>query len=116
VLTIIDRTLAGLLTLGAIGHSIGSFKAYSQQPVVLLWALCASLLIVLLGALNLLRSTRPGDVPLAMLTGAGTAAWLISAIIFGMIIHNMLDPRVVLFVLLCLGLIAFNIRSALSRR
>jgi hypothetical protein len=107
-----DRALAGVLLMGALGHTFGSFEAYAREPKVLLWALCASVLVALLGALNLLRANRPGDHPLAWITVAGTACWLVVSIAFDILIDKPFDPRVVIFSLASFGLIGFGLRSA----
>lgn len=111
----IDRLLAVLLLLGAVGHTFGSIHSYSRQPLVLLWALCASVLVALLGALQLLRAARPADRPLAWIATAGTACWLAAAIAFGVLIRDPLDPRVITFIIICAGLIAFSLQTALRR-
>lgn len=110
---IADRVLAVLLLLGAVGHTFGAIQAYSHQPVSLLWALCASVLVALLGALNLLRAGRPADRALAWIAAAGTACWLVAAVAFGVVIRRPTDPRVVVFVVVCAGLIAFSLQTAL---
>lgn len=115
MLRILDKTLAVLLVLGAVGHTLGSSKAFHDQPVVLLWALCASILIVVVGAINLLRATRRGDRPLAGIAAFGALSWLIASLAFGMIIENVLDVRVLIFSLLSTGLLVFSLRDALSK-
>ena len=107
----IDRGLALLLMLGAIGHSAGSFKAYGQQPDTLLWSLNSGVLIVLIAWLNLWRSGRPGDGALAWTCLVATAAYLCSVFAFGRVIGNMADPRVIGFAVVCLGLIGFSLRG-----
>jgi hypothetical protein len=84
----LDRALAVLLALGAIGHTFGSIAAFREHLATLLWALCASLLIVLLSSINLLRR-RPGDRLLAWLAAFGTLSWLAVSIAFGAIIRNL---------------------------
>jgi drug/metabolite transporter (DMT)-like permease len=116
VLKIIDRALGVLLILGAGGHTFGSIVAYRTQPLTLLWALSASLYIVLVGAVNLLRTARPGDRALAWVAVVAALCQLVSAVVFGQLIHSPADPRVVGFVVLCLGLIAFGLRDALASR
>lgn len=111
---IIDRTLAILLCLGAVGHTYGAITAFRDHPATLLWALCASVVIVLVGALNLLRSWRPGDAWLASLAAAGTLCWLIATVAFGIIIGNLTDPRVIIFLVLTVGLLAFSVKDAVS--
>ncbi len=116
VLKLIDRALAVLLILGAGGHTLGSIAGYGTQPLTLLWALSASLYIVLVGAVNLLRTARPGDRALAWIAVVSASCQLVSAVVFGQLIDAPADPRVVGFVVLCLGLIAFGLRDALASR
>jgi hypothetical protein len=108
-----DRVLAVLLMLGAVGHTLGSVGFYAGQPVALLWALCASLCIVLIGCMNLLRTWRPGDRALAWLAIAGALAWMVVSVVFGVLIGRIFDPRVVLFVLICTGLITMGLKDAM---
>lgn len=112
---IVDRLLAIVLLLGVIGHTLGSIKAYAAQPMTLLWALCASALLALVGVINLVRASRPADRSLAWIAAAGAALWLIAALAFGCLIRNFLDPRVITFVIACVGLIAFSMRTAVRR-
>jgi hypothetical protein len=115
MLKYLDRTLAVLLGLGAgVGHTLGSLAAYAHEPMTLLWSLNTSVLGVMLGALHLLRSLRPADRTLALLLIFPTLAWLVSALYFGRLIHAPGDPRVVTFIVLCAGLIAFSVRGALG--
>jgi hypothetical protein len=111
----IDIICTAVLGLGAVGHSMGSFAAYRSQPVPLLWALCASVLIALLAALNWLRAKRPHDRALAWITVLGTLCWLAADLSFGALTGNMLDPRVVMFGVVSVVLIAFGLRTALMR-
>ena len=108
----LDRTLAVLLMLGAVGHTLGSLKTYGDQPVVLLWALCASVLVVLLGAINLLRVSRPADIALAWICVGGMVCWLACTLAFGHLIGNLADFRIVIFAVLSIGLIFFGVRTA----
>jgi hypothetical protein len=115
MLKVIDRTCAVVLGLGAaVGHTYGSFKAYGHDETTLLWALNASVLGLLLGALNLLRSARPDDRALAAIVGAGTVCWIISAARFGFLIDNPLDPRVLMFLLVSVILVLFNLQTAMG--
>ncbi|MBB6252810.1 hypothetical protein [Nitrospirillum iridis] len=111
----VDRVLAVLLILGAGGHTAGSFRAYGDQPIVLLWSLCASVLVILLGAVNLLRSGRPADRALAWLSAGGLVAWMASCVAFAAIAGTWLEPHAVFFFLLSAGLLAFSLRTALRR-
>ena len=111
----LDRALAMLLSLGAIGHTFGSITAFRDHPSQLLWALCASVLIVLVGAMNLLRTWRPGDRLLACLAAMATLCWLVATVAFGVIINNLTDLRVVVFAILSVGLIIFSVKDALAK-
>jgi hypothetical protein len=111
----LDRALAILLSLGAIGHTFGSIAAFRAHPIQLLWALCASVLIVLISAINLLRTWRPGDRLLACLAAMGTLCWLVASVAFGVIINNLTDLRVVVFAILSMGLIIFSAKDALAK-
>ena len=112
----IDRAFAVLLLLGAAGHTLGSVRAYGSQPMVLLWSLSATLFVVLLGALHLLRSFRPGDRPLAWIAAAGSLAWTVMSFEFGVLIGNVLDPRPLIFAILSLALAGLSVRSALAAK
>ncbi len=114
MLKIVDRILCVLLILGAAGHTYGSITGYGRQPMMLLWALSASLYIGLLGAVHLLRTFRPGDRSLAMIGAVGALCQLISAVIFGQLIGAPSDPRVIGFVVICTGLIAFSLKDAFA--
>jgi hypothetical protein len=109
-----DRVFAVILGLGSFGHSYGSLTSYGHQPITLLWSLTASVLVLLLGVLHLLRSLR-SDRVLAWILIAPTLFWLGSAVEFGILIGHPFDPRVLLFVVLSAGLIAFSLRTALDR-
>jgi len=112
----LDRILSGLLILGAIGHTLGVLKFYRGQPHPLFWSLCASILILLLAAVNLLRADRPGDRGLAWVAAGASLAYAgISVAFGGFLMGNYLDPRAVGFAAISLGLTAFSLRTALSR-
>jgi hypothetical protein len=115
VLKNLDRALAMLLSLGAIGHTVGSIAAFRGHPAQLLWALCGSVLIVLVGAINLLRTWRPGDRLLAWLAAMAALCWLAVSVAFGVIVNNLTDLRVVVFAILSVGLIIFSVKDALAK-
>jgi hypothetical protein len=73
-------------------------------------------LIVLLSSINLLRTWRPGDRLLAWLAAFGTLGWLAVSIAFGAVIGNVVDVRVVVFVILSVGLIVFSVREAQAKQ
>ncbi|MEO9133223.1 MAG: hypothetical protein ABI240_18705 [Sphingomonas sp.] len=115
MLKMIDRALAGLLLLGAAGHTFGVTQLYAGQPMILFWSLSAGALTFLLAALNFMRAGRPRDRSFAWVTLAGTLCQLVITLRFGTLIGDMLDPRVIFFSIICLGLGAFGLRSALGR-
>ncbi len=113
---IVDRALSVLLILGGVGHTFGVLEAYRARPETLFWSLTASLLIFLLAAVNLLRSWRPGDRALAIITACASAGYLVITFRFGQLIGNMADPRVIVFALISLGLVGFGLRDARAAR
>ena len=50
------------MLLGGVGHGVGSYQSYKNQPMNLLWALSASSSAFLLAAVNLLRAGRPEEL------------------------------------------------------
>jgi hypothetical protein len=110
----IDRGLSCLLILGGIGHTYGVLNFY-RDPQTLFWSLTATALIFLLAAVNLLRTWRR-DRALATISACGSAAYLVITLRFGQIIGNIADPRIILFGVLSLGLLAFGIRDAVRGR
>jgi hypothetical protein len=107
----LDRIFGCLMILGGIGHAVGSFGAYANEPMTLLWALSASFAVFLLAGLNLLRTSRPGDRALAWLSLAGCLGWTAFVLRFGALIGNYLDFRSLINLVLTLGLAAFSLRS-----
>jgi hypothetical protein len=112
----LDRVFGCLLGLGAFGHAAGSFNAYGNQPMSLLWALSASFAVLLLAAVNLLRAGRRGDHALAWISFAGCLVWIGFVLWFGKIIGNMLDFRPLVNTILSLVLAIFSLRTALTPR
>jgi hypothetical protein len=110
----IDRGLSFLLILGGVGHTLGVLDFYKDAQT-LFWALTATELVFLLAAINLLRSWRPNDRTLAVITAIASAAYLVFTLRFGQIIGNLVDFRVMLFGALTVGLTAFSVRGALGR-
>jgi hypothetical protein len=101
--------------LGGIGHTYGVLNFY-KDPSTLFWSLTATVLIFLLAAINLLRTWRPGDRALAILTSCASAAYLVISLRFGQLIDDLTDPRVILFSVLSAGLAAFGLRQAMQGR
>lgn len=112
----VDRTLSILLILGGVGHSFGSYLAYKSNQMELLWALCASLFVFLLGTINLLRTSRPTDRALGWICLGALLAWIPTTLRFGQLAGNLLDIHAVFFMLLTLGLCAFSLRTIRDAR
>lgn len=112
----LDRVLAILFILGGVGHSFGSFFAFKNNELELLWALCASLFVFLLGALNLLRTRRLGDGPLAWICLAGCLCWIAASVRFASLMGSYLEPHALIFSILSLGLCVFSVRSIMLAR
>ena len=111
----IDRGLSCLLILGAVGHTFGVLHFY-RDAHTLYWSETATLLILLLAAINLLRTWQPQNRPLAILTVCASAAYLVDTFYFGRLIGDVADFRVILFGVITLGLTAFGLRDALRAR
>lgn len=110
---ILDRVFGCLMILGGVGHGIGSYKAYSNDPMALLWALSASFAIFLLAAMNLLRAGRKGDRALAWISFAGCLGQGGFALWFGLLIGNVFDFRPLGNLIITLVLAVFSLRAAL---
>jgi hypothetical protein len=112
----LDRIFGVLLFLGGIGHGIGTYQAYSKDPMYLLWALSASFAVFLLAAVNLLRAGRRGDHALAWISFAGCLVWIGFAFWFGMLIGNLLDFRPAVNLIVTLALAILSLRSAVQEK
>jgi hypothetical protein len=111
---IIDRIFAGILVLGGLLHGVGSFRMYTNEPMTMLWSLCATLLTLLIAAINLLRVERPGDCSLAWISFAGSLSWAVAAIAASVLIHNIFDPRPMMHWVTALALAGFSLKAALG--
>jgi hypothetical protein len=112
----LDRVLGGILILGGVGHTFGSLQFYKHEQLTLLWSLSFSLFIFLLGALNLVRAGRPNDTTLAWICLVAGLCHIVATLRFGVLISNLFDFRVVLFVLVTAGLCAMSLRTIVSNR
>jgi len=113
---ITDRIFSCLLFLGGIGHTLGTLIGYGSKPELLLWSLCASLFLFLLGTLNFVRAGRTGDSTLGWITLIFNPCQFVSAIAFGRLIQNLYDPRVIGFCIITLVLTAMSIRTITSAK
>jgi hypothetical protein len=111
---IIDRVFAWILVVGGLLHGFGSFHMYAKEPMTLLWSLCATLLTLLIAAINLLRVARPGDRPLAWISFAGSLSWAVAAFTAGVLIHNIFDPRPMMHWVTALVLAGFSLKATLG--
>jgi hypothetical protein len=111
---IIDRIFAWVLVLGGMGHGIGSYLGYRHDPVTLLWSLNASALAFIVAAINLLRAGRPEDRSLARIAFSGSLFLAASAFTFGVLIHNVFDPRPMTHYVAALALAGFSLKTALA--
>jgi len=112
---VFDRILSCLLMLGGIGHTLGSLKAYKDDPMTLLWALCATLFVFLFSSINLLRASHPGDTALAWICIVFGIFWIAASLRFGQLVGNIFDFRAMIFVVLTLGLCAMSVRTMRTR-
>jgi hypothetical protein len=111
---ILDRICGWLLILGGCGHTMGSYNAYKNEPMTLLWALSASIAGVLLATLNLLRVGRPADRSLAWVCVVGNLVWLVFVYVFGRLIGNLLDFRVVIQACITILLLILSVRTVVA--
>ncbi len=81
--------------------------------MALLWALSASFAVLLLAAVNLLRTSHPGDRALAWISFAGCLVWIGFVLCCGHLIRNFLDFRFLIHLIVTTALALFSIRSAL---
>lgn len=108
---ITDHVFGWLLVVASLMHGVGSIFAYRHKPDLLLWAEAGTLAGLLLAAINLLRSSRPGDHGLAWVSCAGCVGWLLVAVSFGRLAGNIFDPRAVSHAAITVVLLVFSIRS-----
>ena len=113
----LDRGLAWLLILSACLHSYGAYLGYGFMTPAQFWAWVASVAIVLIAALSLLRVNRPGDRGIAWVAFAGSVAWTFAALVFGAVLMGyILDPRALINAIEAAALAAFSLRDALGLR
>ena len=98
------QILSWLLILAGLGHSFGAWKAYSTQPVTLVWAWSGTLAALLLAALNLQRAGRLDDVPLAVICLGGSVAWAAVSVAFARAAGIPFDPRPMAHAVIAVGL------------
>jgi hypothetical protein len=110
----LDRMFGWLLAIGAAGHAYGTYETYPFATVTFVWSLSGSLAAGLLAAVNLLRVNRPRDATLAWISTSGCAAWLLTALAFGLAANSLRDARVAYHIVVAAVLLVFSLRSALG--
>lgn len=108
-----DRIFAWILVLGGLLHGVGSYLGYKHEPITMLWALSATQLALVVAAINLLRTVRPRDKPLAWICLAGSLAWAVTAFTFGWLIGNVFDVRALVHGISALALAYFSLMTVL---
>lgn len=106
-----DRAFCGLLAFAAVGHLYGTFALTDFGSGLFVWSLSGVLAAMLLAALNFLRSTRTTDRALASITFVGSIAWIGIAVLFGLSIQNVADPRVLVHILAAAGTAFFSFKA-----
>ena len=109
---IVDRVVGVALIIAAVGHLFGSFGKYAVGSTELVWAISASVLAILLAAINLLRVSRRDDKALAWICLAGCITWIALALAFNISIGNIFDPRGLTHAIVTAVLAYFSWRSA----
>lgn len=112
----LDRILSCLLILGGVGHTLGSLQFYKSDQMTMLWSLCTSLFIFMLGAVSFIRAGRPQDSALAWVCLVAGLCWIAASLRFGLLIGNLLDFRLLVFGVVTLGLCAFCVRTLIVKR
>lgn len=110
---LIDRIFGCLMFLGGIGHGFGSYMAYKNDHITLLWAWSTSFAVFLLAAVNLLRAGREGDRPVAWISMAGCLVWIGFVVWFAGLLGNPLDFRPLINLIIAAVLTGFSVRSLL---
>lgn len=103
------------MVVGALLHGAGCLQFYAHSPELLLWSESGTLAELLLAALNLLRTGRPGDRALAWVSFAGCLVYLAIVMAFGKLIGNYFDFRPLIQGTVTLVLAGFSLRTALGK-
>lgn len=106
----LDRILSVLLILAGIVHCVHS-PHYFADELGVFWSVGGALFVILVGAIHLLRASRPGDCGLAWVCLVSGLVWIAMAFWFGHITGRVVDVHVLAVVVVTAGLCAFSIRS-----
>lgn len=117
----VDQVFGVLLILGACGHTAGTLLWLPAMSPMWIWSLAGALAVGVLGVLNLVRTARPHDRTIALITTIGTAIWAMLALAFGKSINNLLDVRALVHfvdsvVLVCFGILTLRNSSRTEHR
>jgi hypothetical protein len=113
---LIDRIFGCLMFLAGIGHGFGSYMAYKNDHITLLWAWSTSFAVFLLAAVNLLRAGRDGDRSLAWISLTGCLVWIAFVVWFAQLLGNPLDLRPLINLIITVMLTGFSVRSLLRTK
>jgi uncharacterized membrane protein (UPF0136 family) len=108
---IVDRFFGWILVVSGVLHGVGCSLLYKSDPMTLLWALCGSLAALLVAAINLLRTGRPNDRPVAWIALVGSVTWVAVSVAFLVLIGNILDPRGLIHGITALVLAGFSAKT-----
>jgi hypothetical protein len=106
----LDRALSILLILAGIAHAVDSFHYYTDD-LALVWSVCGALFVVLIGAISLLRASRPGDHALAWICLGSELAWIAVAFWFGHVTFGLLRFHILIVIAVTLGMCVFSVRT-----
>ncbi|HTV04532.1 MAG TPA: hypothetical protein VME86_04125 [Acidobacteriaceae bacterium] len=106
----LDRSFSGLLILAGIVHAVDSFHYYSDE-LTLLWSVCASLFIILIGVIGLMRASRPGDRALGWICLVSGLAWIAVAVWFGQVTGDPTRIHLLIVIAVTLGMCVFSVRT-----
>lgn len=108
----IDRGASVLLAFFSAGHGIaGTLMASPLSEQITLWSFSGSVAAWLIAAMNWLRADRPGDQGLALWSMLGALSWIGLMVWLMQIAAMWADPRPWLFIVVCVVLAAFSLRS-----
>ncbi len=111
----VDRFLALLLLVAAGLFVWQAILLYGAKPLLLFWSLNGGGLMVLASLLSFLRSFRPTDLPLALLSALALAGVIADCAAFALLTKGaLLDPRPIAVGVLALLLILFSLVPALK--
>ena len=110
----LDRALSILLIVAGIVHAVDSFSFYRDE-LTLLWAVCGALFVILIGAISLLRASRPGDRALGWICLVSELVWIAVVIWFGQITFGLLRLHILVVLAVTVGMCVFSVRTIIAR-